>query len=197
MNWSYNHSLTQLPGRASGGTLPLVSTVTPLQDFHLSLHGSSWVFLHTSFMGLLIQNLAFGNSWFQLKSASYFIERIELCEQDPLPHLSCPSPLWINISTFLSSIQTRLSMEWPVNNFRPRHVFVWPTSFQWFLHFKIIGGGAENELYFRHMKVEHAQSCPTLPPIDCTPAGSSVHGIPQARTLGWVALIYMGWNYVS
>ena len=33
------------------------------------------------------------------------------------------------------------------------------------------------------------QSCPTLcDPIDCSPPGSSVHGILQARTLEWVAI---------
>ena len=33
-----------------------------------------------------------------------------------------------------------------------------------------------------------AQSCPTLcDPMDCSPPGSSVHGILQAGTLGWVA----------
>ena len=34
-----------------------------------------------------------------------------------------------------------------------------------------------------------AQSCPTLcDPIDCSPPGSSVHGILQARILEWVAI---------
>ena len=33
------------------------------------------------------------------------------------------------------------------------------------------------------------QSCPTLcDPMDCTPPGSSVHGIHQARRLEWVAM---------
>ena len=33
------------------------------------------------------------------------------------------------------------------------------------------------------------QSCPTLcDPIDCSPPGSSVYGILQARTLDWVAI---------
>ena len=33
-----------------------------------------------------------------------------------------------------------------------------------------------------------AQSCPTLcHPMDCSPLGSSVRGIPQARILAWVA----------
>ena len=33
------------------------------------------------------------------------------------------------------------------------------------------------------------QSCPTLcDPMDCSPSGSSVHGILQARILEWVAM---------
>ena len=36
---------------------------------------------------------------------------------------------------------------------------------------------------------EVAQSCPTLSdPMDCSPPGSSVHGILQARVLGWGAV---------
>ena len=36
-----------------------------------------------------------------------------------------------------------------------------------------------------------AQSCPTLcNPVDCSPPGSSVHGISQARILEWVAISY-------
>ena len=35
----------------------------------------------------------------------------------------------------------------------------------------------------------YAQSCPTLcHPLDCSPPGSSVHGILQARILEWVAM---------
>ena len=38
---------------------------------------------------------------------------------------------------------------------------------------------------------EVAQSCPTLcDPVDCSPPGSSVHGIPQARVLEWVAISF-------
>ena len=34
-----------------------------------------------------------------------------------------------------------------------------------------------------------AQSCPTLcDPMDCSPPGSSVHGIPQARIPEWGAI---------
>ena len=36
-----------------------------------------------------------------------------------------------------------------------------------------------------------AQSCPTLcDPMDCSPSGSSVYGILQARILEWVAMPY-------
>ena len=38
---------------------------------------------------------------------------------------------------------------------------------------------------------EVAQSCPTLSdPMDCSPPGSSVHGIFQARVLEWGAIVF-------
>ena len=38
---------------------------------------------------------------------------------------------------------------------------------------------------------EVAQSCPTLcNPMDCSPPGSSIHGIFQARVLEWVAISF-------
>ena len=40
-------------------------------------------------------------------------------------------------------------------------------------------------------KSEVAQSCPTLSdPMDCSLAGSSVHGIFQARVVEWVAIAF-------
>ena len=40
-------------------------------------------------------------------------------------------------------------------------------------------------------KSEVAQSCPTLSdPMDCSPPGSSVHGIFQARVLEWDAIAF-------
>ena len=47
------------------------------------------------------------------------------------------------------------------------------------------------------MKVESerevAQSCPTISdPMDCSPLGSSVHGIFQARVLEWDAIAFSG-----
>ena len=41
------------------------------------------------------------------------------------------------------------------------------------------------------LKSEVAQPCPTLcDPMDCSPPGSSVHGILQARILEWVAISF-------
>ena len=38
-----------------------------------------------------------------------------------------------------------------------------------------------------------AQSCPALcDPMDCSPPGSSVHGISQARILEWAAMLSSG-----
>ena len=46
-------------------------------------------------------------------------------------------------------------------------------------------------------ETEVAQSCPTLrDPMDCSPPGSSVHGIFQARALEWVAIAF-SWNSIS
>ena len=45
------------------------------------------------------------------------------------------------------------------------------------------------ELIFYESEV--AQSCPTLcNPVDCSPSGSSAHGILQARILKWVAISF-------
>ena len=40
-----------------------------------------------------------------------------------------------------------------------------------------------------HVRAKTLQSCPTLcDPVDCSPPGSSVHGILKARILEWVAI---------
>ena len=42
---------------------------------------------------------------------------------------------------------------------------------------------------YQSVKVSAVRSCPTLcDPMDCSPPGSSVHGILQARILEWVAI---------
>ena len=45
---------------------------------------------------------------------------------------------------------------------------------------------------------EVVQSCPTLhSPMDCSPPGSSVHGIFQARVLEWVAIVLTRQTFVG
>ena len=53
-------------------------------------------------------------------------------------------------------------------------------------------GFREKECVLRKVKwSEVAQSCPTLcNPMDCSPPGSPIHGILQARTLEWVAISF-------
>ena len=41
------------------------------------------------------------------------------------------------------------------------------------------------------MRAQSLQSCPTLcDPVDCSPPGSSIHGILQARILEWIAFSF-------
>ena len=43
---------------------------------------------------------------------------------------------------------------------------------------------------------EVVQSCPTLSdPMDCSPPGSSIHGILQARVLEWGAIAFSYFHY--
>jgi len=60
------------------------------------------------------------------------------------------------------------------------------------------GVGCHFLLQCRKVKSESevAQLCPTLSnPMDCSPPGSSVHGIFQARVLEWVAIAFS--NYIN
>ena len=45
--------------------------------------------------------------------------------------------------------------------------------------------------HIAYMKVLITQSCPTLcDPMDCSPTGTSVHGVLQARIQEWVAISF-------
>ena len=60
----------------------------------------------------------------------------------------------------------------------PDHLY--PLSWRFFLMYTCIW-----------IVVVHVQSCPTLcNPTNCSPPGSSVHGILQARILEWVAIYF-------
>ena len=58
---------------------------------------------------------------------------------------------------------------------------------------KNTGVGCHSLLQCRKVRSESevAQSCPILSdPMDCSPPGSSIHGIFQARVLEWVAIAF-------
>ena len=68
------------------------------------------------------------------------------------------------------------------NKFFAKHKLLIPKLTQEEMNRPITIKGTESEV---------AQSCPTLSdPMDCSPPGSSVHGIFQARTLEWVAISF-------
>ena len=49
----------------------------------------------------------------------------------------------------------------------------------------------KNVLKYSESEIEVSQSCLTLcDPMDCSPPGSSVHGISQARIPEWVAISF-------
>ena len=51
--------------------------------------------------------------------------------------------------------------------------------------------GPRGSFSYKTVRVLVAQSCLTLgDPIDCSPPGSSVYGILQARTLEWVTISF-------
>ena len=61
--------------------------------------------------------------------------------------------------------------------------------FNWLAVGYLKGFGIVNKAKVKESEV--AQSCPTLcDPMDCSPPGSSVHGIFQARVLEWVAISF-------
>ena len=43
-------------------------------------------------------------------------------------------------------------------------------------------------MWFLLVVIVVAKLCPTHDPLDCSPSGSSVHGILQVRILEWVAM---------
>ena len=68
--------------------------------------------------------------------------------------------------------------------------FVFEVTFRPLLFFKQISWLCFNvDVVYEKSKV--AQSCPTLcNPMDCSPPGSSIHGIFQARIREWVAIFF-------
>ena len=68
-----------------------------------------------------------------------------------------------------------------------------PTNFRLpspHLHKRVPIYQISSRLLFMCMRAPSHQSCPTLcDPLHCSPPGSSVHGIFQARIMEWVAML--------
>ena len=92
-----------------------------------------------------------------------------------------PSMLMLYISYYISAIIELIVSYRLKNREHPIHISVF--SEFWLLNM----GNRYKIILFK--KVSVAQLCPTLcNPMDCSPPGSSVHGILQARILEWVAM---------
>ena len=75
------------------------------------------------------------------------------------------------------------------------HLLLWspvgPVTTCWFRRHRLGGRYSPILPNGKGCACERAQSCPTLcDPMDCSPPGSSVHGILQARILEWVAISF-------
>ena len=91
-----------------------------------------------------------------------------------------------------------LEVTHPVKSFVDMHAKslsrVWLFVTLWTVAHQVpLSMGFSRQEYWKERKKERevAQSCPTLcNPMDCSPPGSSIHGIFQARVLGWVAISF-------
>ena len=55
----------------------------------------------------------------------------------------------------------------------------------------------DKHVLFYYAAAKWLQSCPTLcDPIDGSPPGSPIPGILQARTLGWVAVVFSSFSII-
>ena len=95
-----------------------------------------------------------------------------------------------------------------LNITRLRHKELYTTTVLWSVNLFLMGMWSSNSktpLCVYCMRAKLLQSWPVLcDPIDCSPSGSSVHGILQPRMLEWVAMPSSGgssspgdWTYVS
>ena len=106
------------------------------------------------------------------------------CERTGTVTLSAFSSSWLN--TFSLSLQfTKSSRNHRNQTDREKSL---PTGRQFY---KIRTRGCPEDTLTRKGNVLVTQLCPTLcNPMDCSPPGSSIHGILQARIVEWVAISF-------
>ena len=108
------------------------------------------------------------------------------------PNLNCTYYYtWLAAATAAKSLQSSLTLQ-------PHRQQPIRLPVPGILQAKNTGVGCHFLLQCMKMKSESevAQSCPTLnDPLDCSPPGSSVHGIFQARVLEWGAIAELPYSY--
>ena len=103
-----------------------------------------------------------------------------------LIHLGLSFSLWFYVSS-ISSFNEKLTTLSFIRQFKFKIHF--PLLSHQRVHFSTIFLESTGYWYFSISEV--TQSCPTLGnSMDCSPPGSSVHGILQARILEWVAISF-------
>ena len=106
------------------------------------------------------------------------------CERTGTVTLSAFSSSWLN--TFSLSLQFTKSSRNHRNQTDQEKSL--PTGRQFY---KIRTRGCPEDTLTRKGNVLVTQLCPTLcNPMDCSPPGSSIHGILQARIVEWVAISF-------
>ena len=115
-------------------------------------------------------------SWFWYGTIIYMSSLGEIEGNAPRTLIFCNFP-WVydffKIQRFKNQFENRLKIKAKTQKWSKLRTHIW-----W----------ANNDP-FRSAEFVHTQSCPTLCDLtDCSPPGSSVHGILQARILQWVAL---------
>ena len=106
--------------------------------------------------------------------------------------LSCFGHVWLFATLWTVAHQTPLSMGFSRQEYWSGLPFLSPGDLpNWGIKPASLLSPALASRFFTTAAAKSLQSCPTLcDPIDGSPPGSPVSGIPQARTLEWVAISF-------
>ena len=97
---------------------------------------------------------------------------------------------WIHFLVLMVRISTQVGGKRNLNQLLSGSN-IWPNMSVDYLRYVIWFVNFQRTPLFKYMYVLVAQSCPTLcNPMYCSPLGSSVHGILQARTLEWFPISF-------
>ena len=142
-----------------------------------------------------------GKDWGQEEKGTTELQMVgitdlmDMCLSD-LQELVMDRKAWRAAIHGVTKSQTRLSNWTELNWWLMNHFYILPYHLLFFLIIPWRGENREEKKPFVTKKLivcvcSVAQLCPTLyNPLDCSPPGSSVHGISQARILEWVSISF-------